>query len=165
MPFESEAASKIAQRRVRPFRANDSDSILGILQGSGEAAQWPAESYVNLTTSPGGMLLVCEMQFPVRLVGFLAARKAADEAEILNLAVHPHFRRIGIASDLLLRALNEFKHSAVTRVFLELRASNLPARTLYQRFGFLPIGTRTAYYREPSEDAICMQRKLPAVSL
>jgi len=144
--------------KIRGFRAADAPAVAEILRDSAEAAQWPPESYAKLAESPGGLVLVCEAND--RPVGFLAARQAADEAEILNIAVHRDFRRKGIASALLLSALDEFRRSASARIFLELRESNLPARTLYNRHGFVPSGRRKAYYQHPIEDAVCMLRKL-----
>ena len=145
-------------KKVRAFGPSDAPDIARILSDSAEAAQWPPESYAKLAESPGGILLVCEAEG--RPVGFLAARRAADEAEILNIAVRRDFRRKGVASALLLAAIDEFRCFAIARVFLELRESNLPALTLYNRHGFLPSGGRKAYYHHPTEDAVCMVRKL-----
>jgi ribosomal-protein-alanine N-acetyltransferase len=144
--------------KIRPFRATDVTAIAEILRDSAEAAQWPPESYAKLAESPGGLVLVCDASG--QPVGFVAARQAADEAEILNIAVHRDLRGKGIASALLLAALDEFRRSAIARVFLELRESNLPALTLYNRHGFTPSGRRKAYYHHPTEDAISMLRKL-----
>jgi [ribosomal protein S18]-alanine N-acetyltransferase len=144
--------------KIRAFRATDAPAIAEILRDSAEAAQWPPENYAKLAESPGGLVFVCEANG--QPVGFLAARQAADEAEILNIAVHRDFRRKGAASALLLAALDEFRRSAVAGVFLELRESNLPALTLYERHGFFPSGRRNAYYHHPTEDAVCMLRKL-----
>src|SRR5712672_4838124 len=76
---------------IHPFRPTDSPTIEEILRDSTEAAQWPAESYATLAASPSGLLLVCEAS--AQVIGFLAARQTADEAEILNIAVHKDFRR------------------------------------------------------------------------
>jgi len=145
-------------RKIRAFRTADAPAIAEILHGSAEAAGWPPESYAKLAELPGGVVLVCEANG--QPVGFVAARQAADEAEILNIAVHRDFRRKGVASALLLAALDEFHQSAIARVFLELRESNLPALTLYDRHGFCPSGRRKAYYHHPTEDAVCMVRIL-----
>ena len=146
--------------KLRTFRATDAPAIAEILRGAAEAAQWPPASYAKLAESSGGVVLVCEAKG--QPVGFLAARRATDEAEVLNIAVHPDFRRKGVASALLFAALEELGRSAIARVFLELRESNLPARALYERHGFTPIGRRKAYYQQPAEDAVCMLRKLTA---
>ena len=148
-------------RKIRAFRATDAPAIAEILHGSAEAAGWPPESYAKLAELPGGVVLVCEANG--QPVGFLAARQAADEAEILNIAVHRDFRRQGIASALLLAAFGQFRRSTINRVFLELRESNLPARALYEGHGFVPSGLRKAYYHGPTEDALCMMRKLRGI--
>ena len=148
--------------KIRPFRATDAPAIAEILRDSAEAAQWPPGSYAKLAESPGGLVLLCDASG--QPVGFVAARQAADEAEILNIAVHRDLRGKGIASALLLAALDEFRRSAIARVFLELRESNLPALTLYNRHGFTPSGRRKAYYHHPTEDAISMLRKLTGSS-
>ena len=148
--------------KIRDFRSSDAVRISEILRDSTEAALWPPESYAKLAASPGGVFLVCEAH--AQLIGFLAARQVADEAEILNIAVHRDFRRKGVASALLLAALDKFRQSAIARVFLELRESNLPARALYDRHGFISFGRRKSYYSDPAEDALCMQKKIIGTS-
>lgn len=148
--------------KIRPFRPSDAGAISDILDGSSAAAQWPPESYAKLASSPGGLLLVCEAHG--KPIGFLAGRQVTNEAEILNIAVSPDSRRRGVGSALLRAALGNFQRSSIARVFLELRESNLPARTLYERHGFVSCGRRKCYYANPSEDAVCMVRKLTEVS-
>jgi ribosomal-protein-alanine N-acetyltransferase len=160
MPPNRNATTAIAWK-VRAFRPADTSAISEILRNSSQAAQWPFESYASLANSPGGILLVCEAK--TQVIGFVAARQAADQAEILNIAVHSDFRRKGVASALLLTALDAFRRSAIAHVFLELRESNLPARTLYERYGFIRTGHRKSYYANPTEDALCMLRKLTDV--
>ncbi len=157
----SRKPSAAIARKIRAFRPADAPAIIEILRDSTEAAQWPPESYAKLAKSPGGLFLVCDANS--QPVGFVAARQAADEAEILNIAVHRDFRRQGIASALLIAALDQFRRSAINRAFLELRESNLPARALYERHGFVPTGRRKAYYHGPTEDALCMMRELTGI--
>jgi ribosomal-protein-alanine N-acetyltransferase len=163
MPPEHKPSPTVAWK-IRPFRSADAGTILGILRGSVEAAQWPFDSYAKLANSPGGVLLVCESEPHGPVMGFIAARQVAEEAEILNIAVDPKFRRRGMASALLLAALAEFRRSVVLRVFLELRDSNLTARSLYLRYGFVISGRRKDYYQQPTEDAVCMQTRLAPTS-
>jgi len=160
MPPDRNATTAIAWK-IRSFRPADAPAISQILRDSNQAAQWPFESYASLANSPGGILLLCEAK--TQVVGFVAARQAADQAEILNIAVHIDFRRKGVASALLAGALDAFRRSAIAHVFLELRESNLPARKLYERHGFLRTGRRKSYYTNPTEDALCMLRKLTEV--
>lgn len=94
-----------------------------------------------------------------RIAGFLVSRQTAPalialpaEREILNVAVLPTYRRLGIASALL---KEELRRNAV--FFLEVRESNTAAQELYRRFRFAEIGRRPNYYQFPSETAIVMR--------
>ena len=81
-----------------------------------------------------------------------------DELHINNLAVDPPWRRQRVASALLTFVLAEAAAEGANRATLEVRRSNEPARHLYERFGFAFAGVRTAYYREPVEDALVLWR-------
>ena len=155
MPADGQAAPAW---NIRSFRANDVKSLANILQDAAEAAQWPLESYERMAGLPGAVALVCEAGN--RLTGFLIARQVADEAEVLNLAVLTGARRKGQASALLVAAFDQFRRLGVTRAFLEVRESNQPAIAFYRKHGFTPTGRRNAYYRDPVEDALCLQKQL-----
>jgi ribosomal-protein-alanine acetyltransferase len=88
--------------------------------------------------------------------GFLIGRSAADEFEILNMAVAPAHRRSGIGARLVKEALAWLRTARVRRVYLEVRASNEAAISLYSRIGFRPCGRRARYYTSPVEDAILL---------
>ncbi len=85
---------------------------------------------------------------------------AADEGEILNLAVRPESRRRGVARALLAAMLEQMRSEGVARVFLEVRQSNEAAIRLYQESGFRPVSLRRAYYRNPTEHAVTMRLDL-----
>ncbi|HWF13105.1 MAG TPA: ribosomal protein S18-alanine N-acetyltransferase [Candidatus Acidoferrales bacterium] len=91
-----------------------------------------------------------------RVVGFLAGRPAADEFEILNLAVGTEFRRKGIASQLIQTAIDTARSARVANIFLEVRASNEAGIALYRSLDFQPCGQRKNYYRDPIEDAVLL---------
>lgn len=78
--------------------------------------------------------------------GFVLTRKAADEEELLLIAVAPKFRREGIGERLIHKLFERSRTAGVTRIFLEMRRGN-PAIHLYEKVGFKPIGTRPNYYR------------------
>ena len=135
MGADDKAITSVALQ-IRAFRPSDAKSISEILRDSTEAAQWPSESYAKLAASPGGVFLVCETS--AHLVGFLAARQVADEAEILNIAVNRDFRRKGVASalrqDLQLPATS--KQPQAARIVESLRcdeASWSPCACSWQR--------------------------------
>ena len=90
------------------------------------------------------------------LTGYVVARHAADEAEILDLAVDPDHRGGGQASALL-DALTQRVAAIATRLlFLEVRESNQAARALYEGRGFVVVGRRAGYYQAPPEDALIL---------
>lgn len=88
------------------------------------------------------------------VVGFLAVQLLLDEMEILQIAVHTDFQRCGIASRLL-DCLGDWAGP----IFLEVRASNHSAQSLYTRQHFIQIGKRKDYYHNPIEDAVIMMRR------
>ena len=79
-----------------------------------------------------------------------------EEIRFLNLAVHPQFRRQGLAKKLILQALRIGIDQGCCRGMLEVRHSNYPARKLYESFNFKEYATRNSYYTNPTEDAILM---------
>lgn len=90
------------------------------------------------------------------LLAFCVLALAADEVEVHDVAVAPAARRRGLARALMEHALRDAAGRGARRAFLEVRASNRPARALYARLGFAPTGRRRAYYREPEEDAVLL---------
>lgn len=91
--------------------------------------------------------------------GLVLARVAADEAEILTLAVLPAARRQGIARALLAAAAGRAAAGGAVSLFLEVSAANLAARRLYAGCGFAPVGRRARYYPDGA-DALIMRRAL-----
>jgi ribosomal-protein-alanine N-acetyltransferase len=85
-----------------------------------------------------------------KLLGFILSRKAADEAEILSIAIDPKYRGRGMAAHLLRDHMNELSQLAVRRLFLEVDKHNQPACKLYDKFGFYKVGERPAYYHNAS---------------
>jgi ribosomal-protein-alanine N-acetyltransferase len=95
------------------------------------------------------------------VVAYCAGWVIFDELHINNLAVDPAWRRRGVAGTLLTFVLTSAAAEGAIRATLEVRRSNEPARRLYERFGFAFAGVRTAYYREPVEDALVLWRGGP----
>ena len=82
------------------------------------------------------------------LQGFSLCRLAADEAEILTIAVAPRKRRKGLAGRLLTASIARLATLGAKSLFLEVEAENAAARALYKRFGFTTVGERKSYYRK-----------------
>ncbi len=143
----------MANPLIRPALPGDVDSILIIEDQCFATPNWAAQAFAQYPT------IVAEANGQV--VGLVVTRQtyAGDETspleiEILNLAVAPDFRRLGIAS-LLLEGL--LANSA--SFFLEVRESNAAAQALYRKFGFVVIGRRPDYYENPMESALVMNMK------
>lgn len=90
------------------------------------------------------------------VVGYMCVNMIFDDCHVLNIAVHPDFRRQKIATELMEDILNESKKRGCRFFYLEVRASNIGARTFYERFGFRVAGFRKKYYGSPEEDATLM---------
>jgi len=89
-------------------------------------------------------------------IGYVCANHILNENHILNLAVHPEFRRCGIATKLTKEVLKELKEKGCDFVYLEVRGSNLSAKKFYEKLGFVIVAIRKDYYTLPREDAIIM---------
>ena len=78
---------------------------------------------------------------------------------MMNIAVNPDYRRQGIAESLIERLVSELKDKQVSSLTLEVRASNAPAIALYRKLGFIQVGKRSNYYRNPREDALILRKE------
>lgn len=115
--------------------------------------------------SEGSMRSALQQQETIYLVdetdgkirGYLGIWCMAEDGDLCNMAVAERERRIGVASGLLDEGIVCCRKQGIQRIVLEVRKSNQPAQTLYQRKGFVPIGVRKQYYSEPQEDAIIME--------
>lgn len=90
------------------------------------------------------------------VMGFCGLMVQLDEGHITNIAVSPDRRGHGFGAALLLDSVRIAIAKKVRALTLEVRVSNTPARLLYQRFGFAPVGVRPKYYRVNNEDALIM---------
>lgn len=107
---------------------------------------------------PGHLFLVCVQEQSV--LGYCNAQLVLDTADIGNIAVSPAARRRGLAARLLRELELRAATQGITQLQLELRAGNAPAMALYEKNGYLSVGRRKNYYRDPKEDAILMTKFL-----
>lgn len=94
------------------------------------------------------------------IVGYCIFMCAADEGEILRIAVRKNMRKKGIGKKLLSFAITQMEKVDCISVFLEVRASNFAAAALYESVGFKKIGSRKNYYTNPKEDALIYKLKI-----
>lgn len=138
---------------------NDSAAIFKIAAAEPTIAQWSTDAYAELTNN-GYLAWVAEQTDSGEIVGFIVVRLVPPEAEILNLAVNPENREQGVATSLLAVVLANLQNRKATRLYLEVRPSNTPAISFYQKHLFTLAGVRPNYYREPAEAALLMARTL-----
>jgi [ribosomal protein S18]-alanine N-acetyltransferase len=144
--------------QIRRCRNEDLPALRAILAATPETVSWLPGGESIGTTVGGTILLVSESQEHVD--GLVMGRQAADEAEILNIAVQFGKRRSGVGTALLRAILEVFREQKAGRVFLEVRESNAAAISFYQKHGFRVIGRRAGYYRNPDEAALILEMKL-----
>ncbi len=106
-----------------------------------------------------GLVLVAASSFG-EVQGWCCGFLTGSEAELLKVAVGPQWRRQGIAKGLLQELCNQFRARNGERIFLEVRSQNLPALQLYTKLGWVEVGCRKGYYKEPADDALVFVSKL-----
>lgn len=94
-----------------------------------------------------------------RVAGYVGSQTVMDETDMMNIAVHPDFRRKGIAEELVNALVHRLRNRGSRCLTLEVRASNEPACKLYKKLGFSQIGRRPNYYRNPREDALILRKE------
>jgi [ribosomal protein S18]-alanine N-acetyltransferase len=128
-----------------------------VIERSVFADPWSANDFAECV-STGVLFLVADERGAV--AGYVVARSARDEGEILNLGVAAAQRRRGIGRGLVERALALLEERGVQAVYLEVRESNAVARGLYRSLGFAEVGRRGRYYDHPIEDAVILRAAL-----
>ena len=140
-------------RLVREMTLADLDQVVAI-ENEVFSLPWPANVFASELQRESAICLVCEEEG--HIIGYLVADEFVDVWHIMNVCVHPAWRRRDVASDLLEAyfALTETRgHRGHT---LEVRPSNEAAIALYRSFGFVPTGVRRGYYSDNREDALIM---------
>lgn len=143
---------------IRPMRVKDIDAILEIERLS-FTTPWSRSAFLSeLVENERAYYQVAWVGR--QIAGYLGMWLVADEGHITNIAVHPRWRKLGVASRLLLAAAEVARERGALRLTLEVRVSNDAAQRLYRKHGFLPVGIRKSYYRDNNEDALIMWRDL-----
>jgi ribosomal-protein-alanine N-acetyltransferase len=115
-------------------------------------------SFKILLENPSAINLVAKMD--QRFIGYLTAQRVLNEVHIFNMTVIPDYRRLGIAEMLLNILFRTAQEQGGTEVYLEVRVSNSPAISLYQKVGFNRLSIRKGYYHDNQEDAMVMVKLL-----
>ena len=116
---------------------------------------WSQKSLRDTLREERSFFAVAEMAGKV--VGYINTTYILDEMELNRICTLPDYRRQGIGAALLQAAFAFAKEKHIQSFFLEVRASNLPAQTLYRSAGFTQVGLRKKFYQNPTEDGLIMR--------
>lgn len=144
---------------VRPAEMEDSRAVAQIHAASFDRP-WGLMEFERLLAEEHSLAHVAASE---AAEGFVLSRVAADEAEVLSIAVQPRRRGEGIAGRLLAAHAQALAHNRVRTIYLEVEEGNAPAIALYRRQGFAEVSRRDAYYRKAdgsAATAIVMRRTL-----
>ncbi len=141
---------------IRPMEPRDTAQVAQ-LEALCFSDPWNEQSIADELTNPLSCWLVAAEG--ERVAGYVGSQTVIDETDMMNIAVHPDFRRRGIAELLVNALVKELKGKGSLRLSLEVRASNAPAQALYEKLDFVQVGRRPRYYRNPKEDALILRKE------
>jgi ribosomal-protein-alanine N-acetyltransferase len=148
---------------IRPLRSDKAEDCAR-LHAAGFAHPWSAEEVARLVADPSTLAAAALDPANGLLRGFALARLAADEAEILTIAVEAGWRGRGVGRALMAEMLRRAANAGARAMFLEVDEDNAAALALYRRLGFVKVGERPGYYRRKDGSralAVVMRRGLP----
>jgi ribosomal-protein-alanine N-acetyltransferase len=140
--------------RIEPMGLGDLEEVLR-LEREAFKSPWTRGMFLAELEAPEGRYLVARKEG--ELVGYGGIRVFLDEAHLMTLAVREDLRRRGLGTLLLAQLIREAARGGARFMTLEVRRSNLPAISLYRKFGFRVAGIRRGYYGENGEDALVME--------
>ncbi|MDE3150393.1 MAG: GNAT family N-acetyltransferase [Acidobacteriota bacterium] len=149
--------------RVRPMRPADLARVIALAESLMEAPHWTPAAWLtalDAQSTPRRIALVAAEEKSGAIRGFLVASLLPPQAELETIVVAEGARRLGVGRRLFAETVMEMKLAGVQEVWLEVRASNRPARGFYRALGFAETGWRTGYYADPIEDAVLMGMRL-----
>ena len=140
---------------IAPMQLEDIEKVRELEKKTLSA--WNKDHLKDELQQPTGFQFVVSNKKTERILAVIFGRIVVDEAEILKLSVAEFARNRGLGFQLLDFSVKYCSSRGVKNCFLELRASNEVAQRLYEKRGFVTVGTRKEYYEGPVEDAILMQ--------
>jgi ribosomal-protein-alanine N-acetyltransferase len=145
---------------IRKMIPEDLDEVLAI-EASASPTPWSKNMFAEEIQNPTSCCFVMKTEVGLKqpAIGFICFRNMAGESELLNIAVHPHYRRLG-AGRKLMEFYIEFSSKQGSRAFyLEVHSSNRSAIHLYQSFSYQSFGVRKKFYQKKL-DALLMVKKV-----
>jgi len=146
--------------KIEKMTFNDLDEVYEIDKNS-FPIPWSKSSFEEELKNILAVYLVAKIEGKV--IGYIGSWMVIDECHITNIAVHPNYRRNGVASKLVKELLKYCDEHGIFYILLEVRTNNVVAQSLYQKFGFELDGIRKNYYKNTDgtyDDAILMTKEM-----
>ena len=140
---------------INDLQNSDLDSLMEIESTAYGEHHWSRDSFVNELNNKVAKYYSVKNN-KSELIGYMGVWNIVDEAHITTLAVKKDFRRMHVAEALIAKMLEDCYNNYVKYITLEVRAGNVPAIKLYEKFGFKSLGVRKGYYQDNGEDALIM---------
>ena len=144
---------------IRQMQLDDLEQVMEI-ENENFSVPWTETGFFTFLLREDTLFLVA--QEGEKILGYCGVVMVQDEGDITNVAVKKNRQNQGVGKKLMEELVKYTEQEGVTRLFLEVRASNEPAIHLYQNMGFVQTGIRKNYYEEPREDGIMMMREYTA---
>lgn len=138
---------------IELMRHEHLESVLAIERAC-FSTPWSLDAYLGELRHPATEYRIARVEN--RIVGYAGLWLIIDEAHITTMAVHPDFRGRKIGEWLLHKQMERAHETGMVRGILEVRAGNIPAQRLYEKYGFKVISVRKNYYSDDKEDAFIM---------
>lgn len=140
---------------IRRMEKTDVERVVELEALSYGEHHWSKESFYNeLDNNLANYYCAVDSQNSV--IGYAGCWHIFEEAHITTLSVHPEHRKIGVAQSLLFTLIDDCYKNKIKYITLEVRESNIPAISLYEKNGFKSIGMRKNYYQDNNENALIM---------
>lgn len=140
-----------------PMQRKDCEAVYEIAKES-LPEHWSLQGVCDVLRYDSSIYYVAYCKDCDEIVGFAGVMLVAEEAELLNIAVKPSYQNQGVGQLLLAKVMKQSAEQGAERILLEVRKSNVQALHLYKENFFSELGIRKAYYNNPTEDAIIMER-------
>ncbi len=157
-PFE-DTMNAVTIREMSPGDVR----VIAEIENASYTMPWSETSFLGEVYSQHSITRVAELDG--RIVAYVFIKQVADEGVLMNLTVHPDYRRQGIANMIFSNAIQDLRRNGCRFLFLEVRISNIAAKKLYEKLDFKVVGTRKDYYLRPTEDALVMMLEISSCPL
>lgn len=145
---------------IRWMIRRDMSEVLDIESGCFEYA-WSEDDFINCLRQRNCIGMVAE--YNDRVAAFMIYELHKSRLHVINLAVHPDFRRRGVGSQMLQKLVAKLSQQRRNKILLEVRETNLPAQKFFQANGFRAVSLLRDFYEDTTEDAYLMQYLHPGM--